>query len=211
MAETCMHCGLIADRHMGGIWCRGGKHEGHVFARTPPCMSEQKAKELVERAFGQAAPVEKQQAYPTSAAQMYEGLGVGSWTGGWLCNETSGSLSATLRSCICSDDERCSACISTRPPLTTDADWGERDPMERYVDGLTVRECLERFTAMQRGDGTAPVMTYKGVPIGIRNPLTPDQKDAARLAWSSELKRKQEQAKESNRVEVVCDDDRWEP
>jgi hypothetical protein len=36
------------------------------------------------------------QGYPTTAAKMNEAVGYGTWTAGWLCNESSGSLAATF-------------------------------------------------------------------------------------------------------------------
>lgn len=85
------------------------------------------------------------------------------------------------------------------------------DPLDRIVDGLTVRECLERYQAWQRED----VSQVPGRPASgrwsVAEPyLTTAQVEAARLAWSAELKRKQDEAKAKERVEVVVDDDRWE-
>ena len=88
------------------------------------------------------------------------------------------------------------------------ADCTRCDPMERMVEGLSVHECLAVFTKLQQDGGTHH---QKYVPAYLGGThLTPLQKDAARMAWSSELKRKQVDAREQEKV-VVVDDDRWEP
>ena len=73
------------------------------------------------------------------------------------------------------------------------------DPMERMVDGLTVRECLDLWVDNQR--------TYdlygRG---GGYAPLTAAQKSAASLAWSSSLRAKQAEVKERERLSVRCDE-----
>ncbi len=83
------------------------------------------------------------------------------------------------------------------------------DNGHRLVDGLTVRECLAAYERLQREDHTTHAR-YVPVSLGGVH-LTPNQRDAARLAWSAELKRKQQEAKDRERAEVVVDDDRWEP
>lgn len=89
------------------------------------------------------------------------------------------------------------------------------DPMERMVDGLTVAECLERFTAWQReGSGYGGGTTTYWID-GVRHvrPWSLDthaQVAAAREAWSAALRAKQEEARERERRQIVCDDDRWE-
>lgn len=83
------------------------------------------------------------------------------------------------------------------------------DPMERLVDGLTVRECLAAYERLQREDHTTHAR-YVPVSLGGVH-LTPNQHAAARLAWSDELKRKQQEAGEKERRSVCVDDDRWEP
>lgn len=83
------------------------------------------------------------------------------------------------------------------------------DPMDRIVDGLSVRRCLERYTAWQRESKDGDWREGE-IWSGPRPSLTAAQKAAARLAWSSELKRKQDEARAKERVDVVVDDDRWE-
>lgn len=83
------------------------------------------------------------------------------------------------------------------------------DPMDRLVDGLTVRECLAAYERLQREDHTTHAR-YVPVSLGGVH-LTPNQRDAARLAWSAELKRKQQEAEAKERASVCVDDDRWEP
>lgn len=76
------------------------------------------------------------------------------------------------------------------------------DPMDRKVDGMRVQECVFWYTLNQRAADAGR--------CGARRTLTPAQKDAARTAWSAELRRKQAEAREAERVAIVCDDDRWE-
>lgn len=95
-----------------------------------------------------------------------------------------------------------------------DVECNRCDPMERMVDGLTVRECLEKYQAWQRADYGAG--SHRDGWYRIRMPmqtaaLTDLQKAAAQSAWSAQLRAKQEQVREKERVEIVCDDDRWEP
>lgn len=89
------------------------------------------------------------------------------------------------------------------------------DPMDRLVDGLTVRECLERYTAWQRTrdkqSGGNTVYWVDGVRMVRPWDMTHEQVCAARLAWSAELKRKQQEAEAKERASVCVDDDRWEP
>lgn len=75
----------------------------------------------------------------------------------------------------------------------------EADPMERAVDGLTVRECLDIFQRMQREDTTTRRASYR--------PLNDAQIDAARSAWSASLKRMQSERREKERVSVVVERD----
>lgn len=72
------------------------------------------------------------------------------------------------------------------------------DPLDRKVDGMTVRQCMEAWEWRQRYDACWPTS------------MTDRQIAAARLAWSSELKRKQAEAREKEGTAIVCDDDRWE-
>lgn len=83
------------------------------------------------------------------------------------------------------------------------------EPMDRKVDGMTVRECLERYQRFQRDDDRDGTV-FKH-PRGNYTYLTSAQKEAARLAWSVELKRKTAESKEREVHRVVVDDDRWEP
>lgn len=92
------------------------------------------------------------------------------------------------------------------------------DPLDRYVDGMRVRECLERYTQDQRGDKhPGPFTDSQGRRWDIvwhcetRAPLTPLQRAAAQQAWSAQLRAKQQEARERERNEVAVDDDRWEP
>lgn len=96
------------------------------------------------------------------------------------------------------------------------------DPLDRFVDGLRVRECLRLFTIgmdrdwEQQRDGSAAY--HRGIdgkcvptPPGYREDwfaaqaLTTVQLTAARFAWSSKLRRKQQEARERERAQVVCD------
>lgn len=84
------------------------------------------------------------------------------------------------------------------------------DPMERMVDGLAVRECLERYSAWQREDvrQTEWAKTEPLKPKHLRAEyLTVAQVEAARTAWSAALKRKQAEQREKERNEVVCERD----
>jgi hypothetical protein len=88
------------------------------------------------------------------------------------------------------------------------------DQLDRFVDGLTVRECLARYEAWQREDvrETNWAKTQLSKPAYQRAEyLTLAQVSAARAAWSSSLRSKQEQASEKQRVDVCVDDDRWDP
>jgi len=76
----------------------------------------------------------------------------------------------------------------------------------RCVDGLTPEQCLERFTAMQRAEGSGPPML-----TALLNPLTDSQRELARSEWSAALKAKQQEARGKERAAIVVDDDRWEP
>lgn len=89
----------------------------------------------------------------------------------------------------------------------------KRTEMHCYVDGLTVAQCLERYTAWQRADygyGRKDGWNVYKLPLQSAA-LTEPQLAAAKQAWSTELKRKQSEVKQRERVRVVCDDDRWEP
>lgn len=77
-----------------------------------------------------------------------------------------------------------------------------RDRMDCFVDGLTVRQCLERYEFNQRND--------LAVNWWPKCPMTPLQLSAARSAWSAALRAKQQEERERERMAIVCDDDRWE-
>lgn len=107
------------------------------------------------------------------------------------------------------------------------------DPMDRVVDGLTVSECLARYEVRQReslmpyddrywdmkrdphlfpkgrrdeGDPSwGPYERERNVPRGFR--LNDAQLTAAKSAWSTALKRKQQEAREGERVSVVRERD----
>lgn len=64
------------------------------------------------------------------------------------------------------------------------------------VDGLTVAECLERYQAFQRNERRSIV------PL-----LTDRQLEAARTAWSSALRAKQQEQRAKERHQVVCERD----
>lgn len=91
-------------------------------------------------------------------------------------------LHITMAGCHCGD-AACTRC----------------DPMGRMVDGLTVRECFEAFCRIQQDEPSARGWI-----------LTPRQLEIARSAWSAQLRARVEGGKEKG-VEVVVDDDRWEP
>lgn len=96
---------------------------------------------------------------------------------------------------------RCVSCMNLAKELNAQG-WPNVsgiDPMDRIVDGLTVSGCLVLYQAAQQSDS----------PLAMRL-LTPAQRDAARLAWSAELKRKQQEAEEKEGRSVCVDDDRWE-
>ena len=76
------------------------------------------------------------------------------------------------------------------------------DPMERMVDGLTVRECLAR---MERSAQPHP-WDSDSEQGGLWHWLTAAQQEAARLAWSSSLRAKQAEVKEMDRLSVRCDE-----
>ena len=85
-----------------------------------------------------------------------------------------------------------------------DARAASIDPMERMVDGLTVRECLDAFERNQR---ERPTHHARFVPVSLRGVyLTMAQLAAARLAWSSALRAKQAEVKERDRLSVRCDE-----
>jgi len=76
------------------------------------------------------------------------------------------------------------------------------DPMDRIVDGLMVRDCLRRYQANLRElDSASHKLTR------ILYGLTPPQLEAARLAWSTELKRKVAETRERERNQIVCERD----
>lgn len=79
------------------------------------------------------------------------------------------------------------------------------DPLDRFVDGLRVRECLERYEAMQRSEGQ--VFWHMDVPFHPVDCLTQLQLTAARSAWSAQLRAKQQEARERERGQVVCERD----
>jgi hypothetical protein len=78
------------------------------------------------------------------------------------------------------------------------------DPLERYVDGLTVRECLARYEAWQRED--VKDKRYANMKRLRDGYLNRAQQEAARTAWSTALKRKQAEQREKERNEVVVQD-----
>ncbi len=71
------------------------------------------------------------------------------------------------------------------------------DPLDRLVDGRTVRDCLELWTDNNRTTDYGMRAAYA--------PLTPAQKDAARAAWSAELKRRTQESVERERNQVRVD------
>lgn len=183
---------------------------GDSHAATSPRMLELEARSLVDKALGKAAPVEKTEAEQlscvgfvknneavlgtTTTASLSEILGsaMGDWVAGYLFDESGspapvfGSLHITMAGGHCGD-ANCTKC----------------DQMERIVDGLTLRECLNIYEAMQRDDRFLQFLGPDG--------LTTNQLIAAKEAWSAELKRKQSESKEKERAAICVDDDRWEP
>lgn len=81
-----------------------------------------------------------------------------------------------------------------------DASCVKCDTLERYVDGLTVRECLSRYEAWQREDSGSKMRRMRD------GYLTRAQMLAAQDAWSSALRAKQAEAREKERCEVVCEE-----
>lgn len=81
------------------------------------------------------------------------------------------------------------------------------DPMDRVVDGLTVRECLERFEQWQRTrdsqQGGNTVYWRDGQRMVRPWNMSHEQVAAARTAWSLELKRKAEQSKAKERAATM--------
>lgn len=69
---------------------------------------------------------------------------------------------------------------------------------------LTAAECLTRYTNQQHQNDV------EGCRAVAQDLLTPAQKDAARSAWSAALRARVDAAKEKERRQIVCDDDRWE-
>ena len=80
------------------------------------------------------------------------------------------------------------------------------DPLDRYVDGKRVRDCLEAFEMWQRGD-VGRYAHMRGKWVWPEYKLTPLQLSAARLAWSVSLREKQQEQREKERVEIVCERD----
>lgn len=82
---------------------------------------------------------------------------------------------------------------------------------EATIDGLTAAQCLARMKmyqdeSFQFGTGRPKRDDY----------MTPAQWDAARAAWSAELRSKTDASANADRAkarenEIVVDDDRWEP
>lgn len=70
------------------------------------------------------------------------------------------------------------------------------DPLDQLVDGLTVRECLERYQDWQQEGARL----LKDKPRVFIKRLTPAQLSAARSAWSSALRAKQAEARAEQRV-----------
>lgn len=139
----------------------------------------------------------------------------GNWIVGYPCNEESGSLAPVFGGVDvgASDDLVVATVYSVAGPGSADGlvenmkaaieEFVElTDPMDRVVDGKTVRMCLALMEShvhwADRGMG------------GVIEALTPVRKRAASAAWSAELKRKTAEAKERERCRVVVDDDRWE-
>jgi hypothetical protein len=73
------------------------------------------------------------------------------------------------------------------------------DPLDRLVDGLSGRACLDTWTAWMRAGDAMPVVPLSQV-------LTPSQQQAARDAWRHELAQLNKQTQETKRLRVVCDD-----
>jgi hypothetical protein len=67
------------------------------------------------------------------------------------------------------------------------------------VDGMTQARLLALYEGNQRTD-----MPWSWSPNG--GFMTARQRDAARMTWSAELKRKQSAAREKERCQVVCDE-----
>jgi hypothetical protein len=76
---------------------------------------------------------------------------------------------------------------------------------DRIVDGLTVRECLERYERLQRMDRHTGIGWCYRTPEELY-PLTVAQHLAAQSAWSSALRAKQQETRQKERERVVCDE-----
>lgn len=153
------------------------------------------AKEAVDKALASG------DIYPRSAAAM----------GGVLFGDI--NLTATTEPTYSTDLTSADWHMAVAGGHCGKADCTKCDPMERYVDGLTVRECLERYTAWQREDvRNTRWMAETRKPAHQRAEyLTIDQFIAARSAWSAALKAKMAEANEKELRRIVVDDDRWEP
>jgi hypothetical protein len=73
------------------------------------------------------------------------------------------------------------------------------DPLERLVDGMSGRACMDTWTAWMRAGDQGPA-----VPIG--QILTPAQQHAARDAWRHELAQLAKTTAQKDRYQVTCDD-----
>lgn len=84
------------------------------------------------------------------------------------------------------------------------------DPLDRWVDGWRVRECLAKYEAWQRadyGEGKHQDGRYWWrMPLETAA-LTDLQKAAAQQAWSAQLRARQQEAREKERAQVVCERD----
>jgi hypothetical protein len=145
---------------------------GDPFGGQTPRLSKERAVEAVNKALFQADDVDEL----ADGDEKPIRCSYGNWSAGYLFDETQGDI--------------------VRYTFQTSPEVMPVDPMERMVDGITVQECVDRFSLMQQ----------EGHMGNLRYVFTPGQLTAARLAWSSALRAKQAEVKERDRLSVRCDE-----
>jgi hypothetical protein len=171
-----------------GSWTRGWLFDER-FADPRAEFEQTEAQQMVAGVdFGSEPPMVTMHSVPDSAAR----------------------LSPDCQAPLCCRWSPCSPCEDMRI-------FGEpeqQDPMDRLVDGLTVRECLARYEAWQRNRdlqrGGSTVYWVDGERLVRPWDMTHPQMAAAQSAWSSALCNLQSEQRERERVEICVDDDRWE-
>lgn len=79
----------------------------------------------------------------------------------------------------------------------------EGESICRCVDGLTPEQCLQRYSYLMRCDSWPAAFIASHEHSG----LTPAQRHAASVAWSASLREKQQEQREKERNEIVCERD----